>query len=189
MSAKTPKIELWQALRHPAAQTLRLHDEGLRPWPVWLALTAIAVLGSFLYGASLALAFAGFDPFGGAAWIALSAGLGWCVFGPGLVLLSARSPWSCAHACMIAMAWGEALLFVGAIVNAALWLALGADSALALPFNLALFVVANITMGAVVDAQMRALGVPSWKTVVAWLVLLDGVGAAFFFVLSGWLEG
>jgi hypothetical protein len=72
------------------------------PGPAWAGLVGIAVGGSAVYGASLSLRFPRWRPDNGALWLALSAGLGWCVFGPTLVLVTRRNALTCAHACLVA---------------------------------------------------------------------------------------
>lgn len=82
---------LVRSLRHPCRQ-LRAFDEMqaervVVPYRLWAGLTAIAVGGSLVYGASLSLLFRGWRPGRSALWLALSAGGSWCIFGPVLVLL------------------------------------------------------------------------------------------------------
>jgi hypothetical protein len=172
---------LWRCLRRPAAQLVAF--DAARPPPplaTWAALFAIAVSGSLLYGASLALVWPRFTAGAGALWILAAAGLGWLVFGPALILVTRRRALTCAHACMITMAYGEAALAVGAAVNVALWLA-GAGGA---GFNLAWLFVANAVMAASLAAQLKALGVPPARTLAVWILALDGAGALFFFGLG-----
>lgn len=86
---------LWHTLRHPHA-ALRAFDNApptpaTLPYTTWAGLTGIAIGGSALYGASLSLVLPRWRPSAGALWLALSAGLGWFVFGPALVLVTRRN--------------------------------------------------------------------------------------------------
>jgi hypothetical protein len=181
-------MSLWGALARPR-RTLRAFERerpsfsGL-PFGAWAGLTAIAVGGSAVYGASLARVLPGWRPREGALWLALSAGAGWCVFGPGLIRVSGKHPFVCAQACMATMAYGEGVLVTGAALNALL-----ADRR-RLPrldrarFNLGWVGLSNVVMAAALAAQMRAIGVPAWKTLATWMVLLNGSGAGFFWALA-----
>ena len=184
---------LWRCLRHPR-ETLRAFEKTSPssanvPYRTWAWLTFIAVAGSCLYGASLALALPRVNPVKGAFWLALSAGLAWCVFGPALVLLTRRNLFTLAHACLVTMAYGEAVLMAGALIN--LWL--GFASALpgnaggdptAPAINIACIALSNLVMAASLARQLQVLGVPVGKTLLAWIVILNGSGALFF-----WLFG
>jgi hypothetical protein len=182
------RITPWRSLRHPLRQ-LRAFEQQ-RPTPrtlplaTWGALTAIAVGGSAVYGASLARVLPGWRPREGALWLALSAGAGWCVFGPGLIRVTGKHPFVCAQACMVTMAYGEGVLVTGAVLNALLadrqqlpWLDRGR-------FNFGWIGFSNVVMAATLAGQMRAIGVPPWKTLATWMALLNGSGAAFFWVLA-----
>lgn len=178
----SPPLTLSLSLRHPIQTIVALHASGERAWRPWAGLTAIAIGGSLLYGASLSAAFPDHDPVRGGLWIALSAGAGWFVLGPGLLLWTRLPVATVAHACMVAMAFGEAWLTLGALANLA-----GPGWLDPLAANAALFVVANLTMAALLSAQLRAVGVPVLRTLLAWFLLLDGAGAVFFIVLADWL--
>ena len=174
------------SLRHPR-QNLRALDAALAagdrpPLPVWIWLTGIAVGGSCLYGASLSLALPAWRPERGALWLALSAGLGWCVFGPTLVLVSRRNAFVLAHACLVTMAYGEAVLASGAAVNVVVGV-LGGPSGLP-AFNIACVAMSNVVMAGALTLQLQAVRVPVWKTLGAWVVALNGSGAVFFRVFA-----
>jgi len=154
------------------------------PWRVWGALVAVAVGGSCLYGASLSLVLPRWRLGSGAAWVALSAGLAWCAFGPGLVVLTRRHPLALAHACLVTMACGEAVLTTAAAWNLWLrltgrWRRLPAGRA-----NLAWVALSNVVMAAALATQLRSLGVPIRTTLAAWFAMLDGVGAVLFWWLA-----
>jgi hypothetical protein len=117
---------LRRSLRHPCQQ-LQAFDEmqsghASIPYRLWGSLATIAVGGSLVYGASLSLLFHRWRPGRSALWLALSAGGGWCIFGPLLVLVSRRRVQTCAQACLTTMTYGEAVLVSGAAVN--VWLRL-----------------------------------------------------------------
>jgi hypothetical protein len=149
------------------------------PYSTWVGLTFIAVVGSLIYGASLSLVFPQWRLSAGAIWFALSAGLGWCVFGPMLLLLTRRNAFTCAHACLVTMAYGEAVLVSGATVNALLRLT-GITNPTA--FNVVCVALSNVIMAATLSLQLQAIGVPVWKTLLAWMVILNGSGAMFFYL-------
>jgi hypothetical protein len=122
-------------------------------------------------------------------WLAVSTGLAWSIFGPGLILITRKTPFVCAHACLITMSYGEGVLAAGAVINLAMRLT-GAwhflDPAL---FNLAWVALSNIVMAAILSQQFQAVGVPSWKIILAWNGLLNGAGAVFAFVFRSLLGG
>jgi hypothetical protein len=146
--------------------------------PAWSVFFLIAV-----FGASMSLVFPSLELGVGALLILLSAGLGWFVFGPLLLLVSKKPPLLCAHACMVTMAYGEAVLAIGALGNLILW-AFGLALYLAIPWNVLALLVGNITMGAVLASQLRVLGVPLRSTLLVWLIGLNGSGAFFFWFFS-----
>lgn len=169
---------LTQSLLQPTLAILAV-QEGARPWSSWAAFTAIALAGSALYGASLAAALHLHASLGAALWLTLSAGAGWFAFGPAMILAARAPSWPCAHACMVAMVWGEVALVIAAVAN----LALLPEPAV-LPFNLAWVALTNLLMAALVAAQLRALHVPPWKTLLAWCLGLCGGGAAAAWLLA-----
>lgn len=193
-TAPTAEFEpaLWPCLRHPVRQ-LRAFDTmwAVKPQPpslVWAGLVAIAVGGSFLYGASLSFVFPQWHPVAGAVWLALSAGLGWCVLGPALILFCRRNPFTLAHACMVAMAYGEGVLVIGAAFNLLLARFPSGSPLSPLSFNIGLNVVGNLTMATILALQLRAVQVPIWKTLLLWMLFLNGSGALFFSILRPLLQ-
>ena len=176
------------SLRHPRQQLAAFDATtptlSRLPYLTWGFLTAIAVIGSCIYGASLSLVFPQWRPTAGALWLALSAGLGWCVFGPALVVATRRNAFTLAHACLVTMAYGEAVLVLGAALN----LLLRVTSLMALvppgPFNLAWVAFSNVVMATVLTLQLHVIHVPRWKTLLTWMVALNGSGAVFFWWLA-----
>ena len=164
---------LWRCLRFPEAQLyvfdgrapLR-REIALRTWG-WLA--AIAVAGTLLYGASL--------PTPSALRLLGATGLSWCLFGPALVWITRRRISTCAHACLITMAYGIGVLAAGAGIN----LLLGPG----LLFNAAWVALSNIVMATLLVRQLATVGVRSWRTLAAWTIVLDGAGLALFGAFGG----
>ena len=173
-------------LLRPRAAMTALSQRGLVPremMPVWALFFLIAVLGSLLFGASMSLVFPGLELGAGALLILLSAGLGWFVFGPLLLLVSRKPALLCAHACMVTMAYGEAVLALGALGNLLLWAA-GLTASLATLWNSLALLAGNLTMAAVLASQLRVLGVPLRSTLLLWVLGLNGSGAFFFWFFS-----
>lgn len=181
---------LGYCLRHPGKQ-LRAFDEGRArvPYRLWAKLTGIAVSGSLLYGASLSLLFRRWRPGRSALWLALSAGGGWCIFGPVLVWLSRKRATSCAQACLTTMAYGEVVLVSGAGANLGFRLRGGIKESFLAGWNMALVGLSNIVMAAALAGQLRVWGVPVWKTLLAWMTVLNGGGALLFTLLRRLLQG
>lgn len=159
------------------------------PYTTWGALTGIAVGGSAIYGASLSRVFPRWRLTGSALWLALSAGGGWCVFGPALVLMSRRNAFTCAHACLVTMAYGEGVLLTGAGINLLLAGRRGVGRLDPRAFNLAWVGLSNVVMAAALMLQLRAVGVPAWKTLLLWMAVLNGSGALFFWSFRRLLQG
>lgn len=182
---------LWPVLRYPLRQ-IRAFDRAhysvyTLPYKVWAQLTAIAFIGSFLYGASLSLAIPGWNPQNGALWIAASAGLGWCILGPALIAATRRHPFTLAHACLTTMAYGEAVLVTGALLNLTAS-ALGITAGTSV-FNIVWVGFSNLIMGAALTRQLGAIGVPAIITLLCWILALNGSGAVFFAVFYRLLRG
>src|SRR5258705_319141 len=85
-------------------------DGGRIPWWRWVALVFVAIAGSLFYGASLGLVLPGWDIAAAALWLALSAGLAWCVLIPVLCWVGRVGIASCFDACLVSMAFGEIVL-------------------------------------------------------------------------------
>jgi hypothetical protein len=164
--------------------------EGRR-WPLRAAIGfgAIAVLGSLLYGASLALVLPKFDLVRGGLWIALSAGGAWIVFGPILHLVTGLHLKVLAYACLFTMAVGELVLTIGAALNLLAFLIWGPQFSGGIGLNVAVVGISNIVMAAVLTEQLRALGVPPTRSLATWMLVLNGVGAGLFFLLYRVLFG
>jgi hypothetical protein len=178
--------ELRNYLLRPSTAMTALSAHSLvvrRMIPAWSVFFLIAIFGSLLYGASMSLVFPGLALGAGALLILLSAGLGWFVFGPLLLLVSKRPPLLCAHACMVTMVYGEAVLALGALGNLLLW-ASGLTLYLATPWNSLALLTGNLTMAVVLASQLRVLGVPLRRTLLVWVLGLNGSGTLFFWFFS-----
>lgn len=166
----------FESILHPARATAAFDRHVARgghpiPWGLWSLYFAVAVCGSLIFGAGIAVAVPGWSLVRGGLWLTLSAGLSWIVFGPALWLATRQRLLTVAHACMVAMVWGEIVLMLGSLANLALRRPEAAVGAVA---------ASNVVMAAVLAIQLRALGVPVWKTLVLWVLVLDGAGALFF---------
>ena len=164
---------IWRSLRTPRAI---LYAFDARPAvrgdvlrAAWPGLVLIALAGTLLYGVSL--------PGGRALRLLAATGLSWIVFGPALILLTRRRTLTCAHACLVTMAYGIGVLAAGAAVNAAL--------GTGLLFNAAWVALSNVVMASVLVSQLSVLRVPAWRTLLAWVVFLDGTGLALFTAVGG----
>lgn len=147
----------------------------------WAGLTGFAVGGSLLYGASLSIVSPGWTSPAAAAWLALSAGLAWCVFIPALHIIT-RLPWRrCCDASIVTMAFGEVILVSGALAN----LLLGMEGAVAYAVSINLLIVgfSNVVMAAMLALQLREHGVPAHRTVTLWMLVLNGAGGVIFWLL------
>ncbi|HEU5439433.1 MAG TPA: hypothetical protein VFU88_09095 [Ktedonobacterales bacterium] len=191
---------LWASLRHPCAQIRAFaalqaeiaagHGRWRSvPYRLWGTLSAIALGGSLLFGAALGVSFPAWRAGRGAAWLALSAGLSWLLFGPLLVRVTRHGLLTCAHACLVTMAYGEMVLVPGA---ALLWLRASWPGLFPLPpaiWGVGLVGVSNLVMAALFAVQMSALQVPLRRSLACWLVALDGSGALLFALFARLLQG
>lgn len=154
-------------------------------WKTWAALIVIAVTGSCVFGGSLALFFPEWDMHRGALWITLSAGLAWCLFIPLLSIFTRQKLSVVLHASLVTMAYGEAVLIAAAFLNV---ISYGLKIPLpAANFNLAAVGVSNLVMLVGLALPLSVLGVRIATTALAWVVLLNGSGALFFWLFKGWL--
>jgi hypothetical protein len=87
------------------------------------------------------------------------------------------------------MAYGEAVLVSGTAIN--VWLRLKGrfKEVLLARWNVALVGLSNLLMATVLTRQLRALGVPAWKTLLSWMVVLNGSGALLFGLFRRLLQG
>ncbi len=156
------------------------------PWGRWGAFLAVAIGGSLLYGASLGLVLVDWKVVAAAVWLALSAGLAWCVLIPVLCRIGKVRLARCFDACLVTMAFGEIVLTVGAAINGLLWWR-GAVAHAAL-LNVAVVAISNVIMALVLARRLRPHGVARGRVWAAWMVALNGSGAVFFLIFYQWLH-
>lgn len=156
------------------------------PWARWGGLGFVAVAGSLLYGASLALVLPGWKLTAAALWLALSAGLAWVILIPVLCRVGHIGFVPCCDACLVTMAVGEGVLMLGALLNGLLWQSGGSTNAAVI--NGLVVGVSNVVMANVLAGRLRQQGVSRSRTWVVWMVALDGSGAIFFAIFYRWLH-
>jgi hypothetical protein len=93
------------------------------------------------------------------------------------------------HACLVTMAYGEAVLGAGAAYNLAAKLKPALRPTSPAKWNAALVGLSNVVMATVFTCQLRALAVPVWKPLLAWIAFLNGSGVLFFWLLRRLLQG
>lgn len=152
-----------------------------------MALVAVAIAGSCLYGASLSAVLADWNAIASALWLALSAGLAWCVFIPFLCWHGKVRLVPCLDACLVTMAVGEIVLAAGAFLNGLLWWQGTVTSAGLI--NALVVGVSNIVMAATLVGRLRPDGIGRRRVLTAWMLALNGSGALFFFAFYQWLHG
>ena len=176
--------DLLDCLFHPVGRFRRLIQRkpswAAMPWLLWSLLTFIAIAGSLLYGASVGLVLPDGNPAFEAIAITLSAGAGWAVFAPVLLGITRLPAPQLAHACLVAMLCGEAVLELGIIINLLLaWLA-PPTATTALTINLIVVAISNIAMLSVLIAQLRVVKVHPFTVAALWLVILNPAALATF---------
>lgn len=173
-------------IRHELACLVPVDCPAL-PWKRWSALAAVAVGGSLLYGASLTWVLPDWEPVRSALWFALAAGLAWGVFIPALYTFTSLRWRECCDASLATMAFGEVVLVSGALVNALLqWHAISSDPAF---INGLIVALSNIVMATALARLLRPRGVPTGRTLLLWMLTLNGSGAASFLALHSIFHG
>ncbi|AIE85954.1 hypothetical protein [Fimbriimonas ginsengisoli] len=155
--------------------------ESSTPWRRWILLALVAIGGSLFYGATLAHMLPKSDLLRGALWLTLSAGTGWILLGPALILFAQKPISVVADACLVAMACGEVVLAIGGVLNLAL--------VTGIPFNIVVVAMSNVLMAGVLAARLKENGVHPATTLACWFIVLDGGGAAAFWILYRLLFG
>ena len=155
-------------------------------WKRWSLLTAVAVGGSLLYGASLAMVLPGWTITSAALWLAISAGLAWCVLIPVLSCIGHVRLAPCIDACLVTMACGEVVLGLGVLINSVLWFR--GVTAGAGWLNVAIVGVSNVIMALVLVHRLRSHRVSPARVWTTWMLALNGSGAVFFFAFHQWLH-
>ncbi len=174
--------ELLDHLFHPVRGMRRQLARGAcwrdAPWPLWAALAAIAVVGTLCYGATAALVLPLGGPAGVGLVLVLATGAGWLLFGAVLVALTGRPASHLAHACLVTMWVGEAILEFGLAGNLALWLLAPDAAGVALGFNIAALGLANLAMAAALAAQLGAMRVRPALALALWFGILNPAALA-----------
>ena len=169
-------------------------DNPAPRWGLWALFAVIAVVGTWLYGLSFGLVYteAG-SPLGWAWVVTLAAGAGWLGFMPLVILAGSKEKairLGALHACLLTMVYGEAILEIGTVLNFIGYWRETLEPARALKGNLALVAVSNVAMAAAITAQLHALGQKVLWVLIAWIVVLNGLGAGCFWILyTGVLVG
>jgi hypothetical protein len=146
------------------------------PWRFWGVLAFVAIAGSFIFGASLALALPAAGSWAYAAIaLAASAGVGWVLFGVVLLGMARKPIPHLAHASLVTMLFGEAVLELGVIANLLL-----RDFPGALILNIAIVALSNVIMLAVLVAQLRVLKMRTPLVIAIWFGILNTAGLAVF---------
>jgi hypothetical protein len=112
--------------------------------------------------------------------LAPSAGIGWILFGAVSIALIRKSAPHLAHASLVTMLFGEAVLEIGVLGNFVMWLIGPVSISAALAFNIALIAVSNIVMLTVLATQLREFKVRPALTAALWLGILNPAGLAAF---------
>ena len=173
-----------EGTRPPRGRGAAAHLQKLRAFVasveirLWAALVLLAVFGSLAFGASLALASPDLATWRLAVWFTGAAGAAWCLFIPTTVRLSGESWRRCVHIALLTMAAGEIVLISGAAVHLLLWL--GGFAPAGAILHVLTVALSNVGMAAVFVVQFRSCGVPLWKPLVWWMLILNGAGAFFF---------
>lgn len=150
------------------------------PIGAWALFAAIAVVGSFAYGASVARVVPGWDIVRGGLWVVISTAPAWPILGLGLIRMTRTPLWFCFHACLVTMTYGIAILLTGAGLN---WM-LGTSGVFErvdpARYNYAVVGVSNVVMALVLAEQMAMAGIGWLRTIAIWMVCLNGSGAFLF---------
>ena len=96
---------------------------------------------------------------------------------------------TCAQACLTTMAYGEVVLIGGTGINVWLHLKGTFKEAVLARWNVALVGLSNLVMATALTTQLRALGVPAWKTLLSWMIVLNGSGTLLFTLFRRLLQG
>lgn len=171
---------------HTLRATLASFAEPI-PLRFWSVLITVAVVGSCLYGASFSLVFPEWLASTGALWLTLSAGFAWCVFIPCLCAATRLPFATCFTACLVAMAGGEVVLVSGALVNVLLRIHGVVENAVWI--NVGTIAISNVAMLVLLATDLRRRGVSLATTITTWMLVLNGSGAALFYVLFPLLHG
>ncbi|MEZ5301164.1 MAG: hypothetical protein R3F11_11000 [Verrucomicrobiales bacterium] len=180
--------DLIESFFHPVRYLLALRDRGAAlaaaPRGIWLLFAAIAVAGSILFGASAAWVIPALgSPLASGVKLMAAAGIGWIVLGPLLLVWSRLPAVLCAHACLLAMVYGEAILEIAVLANFVAWRFAPPAVGVATAWNAFVVGASNALMAWAMVAQLKALGFPPRRMLALWFGVLNPVGAAAFWML------
>ena len=163
----------------------KLKERSNVPWGLWILYGFIAVLGTLLFGLAFGLVYGSEGSHLTWSWaITVAAGSGWLILVPLLALsVAAENRWLVLHACLITMVYGEGILEIGTILNLIGYWSESISADHALIGNAVLVAISNVAMAASICAQMKQLGTSVSKTLLTWLIILNGVGAGIFIIL------
>lgn len=124
----------------------------------------------------------------GALLLTLSTGCSWLVLGALLCLLTRKRALDLAEACLITMAYGEAVLVSGAGID---WVLLQSNFRLIdpVPLNVGFILVSNIVMAFVFVVRLRRLEVGVAQSLGLWLIGLNGSWPLFLMLFKRLLDG
>lgn len=161
-------------------------EQTARPVGAWVVFGALAVTGSIIYGASVARVVPGWTMGRGGLWMLLSAALSWAILGYALMRLT-RTPLSfCIHVCLVTLVYGVAILQLGALLNWALVERGFFDTFDPVRYNIMVVGVSNIVMALVLAEQMAVADIGFLRSVVIWVLFLNGSGAVSFWAFHYW---
>jgi len=186
-TAAARRETLFNVLRRPGTHLQNLRRRRAIPLALWSRCVGIAVLGSILFGLSLIKVHPELDPLGSSLWFTLSAGVAWILFGP-ILWLATGLPWKVlAQACLVTMVYGEMVLITGACfqsVAGVAWI-----SAAGVLVTAGWILLSNLVMAAALAAQLSAVGISFKRSLLLWIFGLNGLGAAFFYLLRDLARG
>ncbi|PWU00548.1 MAG: hypothetical protein C5B53_03890 [Candidatus Melainabacteria bacterium] len=151
------------------------------PYGLWICLALLAVIGTTTYGASLGYVYSSrfLNPLV-LLWVTAvltgPAGISWLIFGLVLTWFTRLNPLTGCYVCLITMAYGGMILMLASLVNLVMGMSRPAMTVAEdiCGFNEIFLIILDVLMAWFFTAQMRALGKPIWKTLTAWVIVLNG---------------
>ena len=151
-------------------------------------LTLVAVGGSMIFGQAAGAVLPSVSMSKGAVLLTLSTGCSWLVFGGLLWGITKKPVLSLAEACLVTMAYGEAVLVSGAVLD---WLFIKPNLShlSAAPINAAIILIADCFMATIFACRLKRIGVSPKISLGLWILGLNGSWAIFLFLLIKLLYG
>jgi hypothetical protein len=147
-------------------------------------LAAVAVIGSLVFGAAAGLAIPHRVGQSTALLLTLSTGCSWLLLGAFLVAITRKDIFDLAEACLTAMAYGEAVLVSGAVLDV---MAYRSFDPVAL--NIGIVLASNVVMATVFCRRLRKLEVSLKVSLSLWLFGLNGSWPIFFLLIARLMPG